>query len=179
MRHHRTLAAVALLITVASAPARHYGYEVNLTGTYTVGGPQGCTPADQTGCPQPGAMLGSVSFDTPSDGDGSWLIESNYGDITDFLVTVGSLPTDTLYGDINVVDGAPNGSVQALDQSETFTFDWATRSAEYSYGFPAPSPNGNFTGTLTAVPEPATGVLLLAGLAGLVGARRRRASAAA
>jgi hypothetical protein len=115
-----------------------------------------------------------LSFDTPASGDGSYLIEGSFGDITNFYVSLGDLPYDTLYGGVNVVNGAPNGSVQASDQSETFTFDWADRSATYVYDYGYHAANGNFAGTLSAVPEPASLGSMIVALAGLLGLRFRR-----
>ena len=177
MRHRRMLAA-ALLVATGAAHAEHYEYKVDLTGTYSVGGTQGCTPPfDQPACPVAGTLSGLLSFDTPTRGDGSWTIEADFGDITDFYVSLGSLATDQLFGGVGVQDGAPNGYVQASDATETFSFDWADRSASYSYDYGYHSPNGQFTGSLTAVPEPAAALLMLAGVAlllrfGLAASRR-------
>ena len=176
MRHRRMLAAAALLTTALAARAEHFEYAVELTGTYSAGGTEGCTPPlfDQPACPQTGSLSGLLSFDTPTSGDGSWTIEGNFGDITDFSVNLGSLDSELLFGGVNVIDGAPNGSVGPSDGSESFVFDWATRSVSYDYDYGYHSPNGTFLGTLVAVPEPATALLLLAGVAGAAFGWRRR-----
>lgn len=177
MRHRRMLAAAALLTTALAAHAEHFEYRVELTGTYSQGGTEGCTPPslDQPACPRPGSLSGLLSFDTPASGDGSWSIEGNFGEITDFSVNLGSLGSEDLYGDVNVVNGAPNGSVGPIDGTESFAFDWADHTASYDYAYGDHAPFGAFTGTLSAVPEPAAALLLLAGLAGLSGSARRRA----
>jgi hypothetical protein len=174
MRQRRMLAAAALLATAVAAHAEHFEYRIDLSGTYTVGGTGGCSAADTTGCPRAGTLSGLMSFDTPGSADGSWSIMANFGDITDFHVDLGSLGSEDLYGGINLVGGAPSGSVQPLDQTETFTFDWASRSASYDYDFGYHNPNGAFTGTLSTVPAPAPRWLFLAGIAGLAVVARRR-----
>ena len=174
MRQRRSIAAIALLILATSAQAKHFEYTLNLTGSYSIGGTEGCTQADPSGCPHDGTLTGLLSFDTPTDGDGAWDVTSNFGDITNFYVSLGAMPTDFLLGSVNVNQGAPNGSVQAADQTESFTFDWASRVAEYSYDYGYHAPNGAFTGTLAAIPEPGIALMLVAGLAAIVGARRRR-----
>jgi hypothetical protein len=174
MQHRRVLAA-ALLIAAGAAHAEHFEYKVDLTGTYSAGGTEGCTPPfDQPACPVAGTLSGLLSFDTPASGDGSWSVEADFGDITDLYVSLGSLATDQLFGGIGVQNGAPNGFVQAGDQTETFSFDWADRTASYSYDYGYHSSNGQFTGSLSAVPEPGVALLFLAGMAGLFGAVRRR-----
>lgn len=177
MRHRRMLAAAALLTTALAAHAEHFEYAVELTGTYSAGGTEGCTPPlfDQPACPQTGSLSGLLSFDTPTSGDGSWTIEGNFGDITDFSVNLGSLDSEVLFGGVSVIGGAPNGSVGPSDNSESFVFDWATRTASYDYDFGYHAPNGMFSGTLSAVPEPSVALLLLTGLAGVAGTAGRRA----
>jgi len=180
MRHRRMLAAAALLTTALAAHAEHFEYGVNLTGTYEGGGTAGCTPPfNQPGCPSPGSLSGVLSFDTPTNGDGSWLIEPGITDITDFDVSFGSFATELLVGSISVTDGSPAGSVQAIDESESFSFDWADRTASYSFGYGGHDGGGSFAGTLSAVPEPSRALLILAGLAGVFPLARRRDRAAA
>jgi len=176
MRPRHWPAAIALLAAAVTAHAEHFQYRVDLSGTYSEGGTDGCYPPDfnQPACPQPGKLTATLSFDTPDNSDGSYSIEGNFGDITDFSVNLGEMPEDSLFGGVNVVNGAPNGSVQAADQSETFTFDWASRSATYVYDYGYHNPNGSFAGTLSAVPEPAPTPLMLTALAGMVGVALRR-----
>ena len=178
MRPRRLLAAAALLAACASAHAEHFEFAVSLSGIYSGGGTDGCYPPDfnQSACPRPGKLAALMSFDTPTTGDGSFLIVDNFGDITDFKVDLGFLDDEVLYGNVNVASGLPYGSVQASDQTETFTFDWATRSASFVYDYGYHNPNGNFSGTLSAVPEPSLALLMLAGLAGVAGVRRRKAA---
>ena len=160
------LAVAALLTTVLAAHAEHFQYAVSLSGTYSGGGTEGCVPPfDQPACPRTGNLSAVMSFDTPVDGDGSWLIEPGATDITDFYVNLGGFPTDLLLGGISVTDGMPGGTVQAIDESETFSFDWANRTAEFTYDYGYHGANGSFAGTLSAVPEPSVAWLLLAGLA--------------
>ena len=176
MRHCRMLAAAALLTAALAAHAEHFEYKVELSGTYSVGGTEGCAPPlfDQPACPQTGSLSGLLSFDTPTSADGSWTIEGNFGDITDLDVNLGSLDSEVLYGGISIINGAPNGSVGPSDGSESFVFDWATRTASYDYDYGYHAANGMFSGTLSAVPEPSVALLLLTGLAGVAGTARRR-----
>ena len=173
MRHRLWLAAAALLTSAVAAHAEHFQYAVTLQGTYSAGGTEGCFPPefDQPACPHPGFLSAMLSFDTPRPGDGPFSITDHYGDITDFLVTLGGMPGDALYGGVEIIDGAANGTVQALDGSEYFSFDSASRTATYTYDFGYHNPNGAFTGLLSTVPEPAVTALMLVGLACV--ARRR------
>jgi hypothetical protein len=175
MRLRRPLALAALVLAATAARAEHFEYAVALVGSYTVGGTEGCSEFDPTGCPRPGTLAGMLSFDTPASTDGSWSIEASFGDITNFSSSLGNLSTDDLFGGISVKGGAPNGYVQASDQTETFSFDWATRTASFSYDYGYHSPTGTFAGTLSAVPEPGLAWLILAGLGCVVGMFRRGA----
>ncbi|MFL6696433.1 MAG: PEP-CTERM sorting domain-containing protein [Vitreoscilla sp.] len=161
-----------------TAHAEHFQYAVSLSGTYSGGGTEGCFPPfDQPACPRSGSLSAVMSFDTPIDGDGSWLIEPGLTDIADFSISLGAFSTDLLVGGISVTGGAPQGTVQALDDSESFSFDWATRTARFTYDYGYHAPNGSFAGSLSAVPEPAVALLMLAGLglgAATRGERRRR-----
>ena len=178
MKRHRILAAAALAATAAAAHAEHFQYTVNLTGTYSPGGTEGCTPPtfDQPACPRPGKLTAMLSFDTPSGLDGSYMVGS---DITNFVVTLGSLPEDFLFGGVNLTGGIPNGSVEAADESERFSFDWATQAAWYSYDYGYHGANGSFAGTMLALPEPAPAWAMLAGLVAVGWAARRRAASRA
>lgn len=173
MTRLRILAAAALAAVAATAHAEHFQYAVDLSGTYSIGGTEGCTPPDfdQPACPRAGKLAATLSFDTPSDADGSYMVGS---DITNFVVTLGALPEDFLFGGVNLTSGVPNGGVEAFDESERFSFDWATRSAWYSYDYGYHGANGTFSGTLSAVPEPPLSWTLLAGLAAVGVLRRRR-----
>lgn len=176
MRYRRILAAAALAGAAAAAHAEHFKFSVFLSGTYSQGGTEGCFPPyfDQPACTRPGSLSGTLSFDTPSSRDGSYLVENDFGDITNFLVTLGSLPTDSLLGGVNLQGGIPNGSVQSSDRSESFSFDWATQTAYYAYDFGYHEPNGSFSGMLAAVPEPAPSLFMLAALTALGGLGLRR-----
>jgi hypothetical protein len=173
--------AAVLLIIAGAAHAEHFEFKVELTGTYAGGGTDGCYPPDfnQPACPQPGSLSAILSFDTPSSADGSYLIADGFGEVTDFAVSLGSLQsaTEALYGGINLNDGIASGTVQAFDQSETFSFNWADRIASYSFNGGDYGGSGVFTGFLSAVPEPAMPILMLLGLASLAGSARRRGAA--
>ena len=175
MRSPRWLAAAALLAMGVTAHAEHFQYRVDLSGTYSIGGPEGCgAPGfDQPACPQPGTLSALLSFDTPGSADGAYLIADAYGDITDFKVDLGNLLQDSLFGGVNLVSGAPNGIVTAGDQSEQFVFDWATRSASFTYNYGYHDANGSFAGTMSAVPEPGASLMLLVAIAGMAAYRRR------
>lgn len=174
MRQTRTLAAMALLCAAACAHAEHFQYRVDLTGSYSVGGAEGCAPPDfdQPACPREGSLAATFSFDTPGRADASWLIAAGFGDIVDFRIDLGSLADGPLFGGVNVTDGIPNGSVQTADGLEMFTFDGATRTASWDYDYLDHNPWGHFTGTLSAVPEPGTGASLLAALGAMLAASR-------
>ncbi len=176
MRHRPLLAAAALLAVSAAARAEHFEYRVTLSGTYSDGDSEGCTPPEfnQPSCPQAGTLSGTLSFDTPSSGDGDYTIDGAFGDITNFYVSLGGLPGDVLWGGVDLASGVPSGVVQSLDQTEYFNFSWGDRSVVYSYDYGYHSPNGSFTGLLSTVPEPAPLTLLLVGMAGLAGIVRRR-----
>ena len=175
----RMLAAVALLALASAAHAAHFEYAVSLTGTSQGGDPGGCTPPfDQPGCPTASSISGLLSFDTPTSGDGTWMIQPGIADITHFSTSFSSFSGEPLVGDISVTGGKPSGSVQAIDGSESFSFDWASRTASYSYAFGDFGASGSFTGTLSAVPEPSPALMLLAALVGVVPLARRRDRAA-
>ena len=172
MRQRPLLAAAVLLALSAAAHAEHFEYRISLSGTYSDGDTDGCTPPfDQPSCPRPGTLTGFLRFDTPSGSDGNYAIG---GDITDFYVSLGGLPGDVLWGGVDLTGGVPSGLVQSLDMTEYFNFNWADRSAIYTYDYGYHNPNGSFTGLLSAVPEPGPLTLLLAGLVGLTGLGRRR-----
>lgn len=175
MRHRRMLATLGLLAACSAAHAEHFQYAVELSGTYSLGGTDGCYPPDfnQPACPRPGSLTAFLSFDTPTSADGAFFIGS---DVTNFVVTLGYMPEDSLLGGIQLYGGVPSGTVLAADESERFTFDWGDHSASYSYDYGYHAANGSFTGTLSAVPEPLGALPLLAGLAALYGRRRKYAS---
>ncbi len=174
MRQRQVLAVAALLIASTAVRAEHFAYTVDLHGTYSLGGTDGCTPPfDQPACPRDGYLSATVSFDTPSTADGAYLIEDSFGDITDFKVDLGSLSDEALYGGVNLASGVPNGTVQDFDGFENFTFDLATRSASYSYDYGYHNANGSFSGALYEVPEPPVALMLLLGLAISAAAWRR------
>jgi len=166
MRIRQLLAATALLATSLAAHADHYVYAVSLQGVYSGGGVEGCFPPDfnQPACPRDGSLTAHLSFDTPASGDGSWTVTGNFGDITNFTVDLGSFNTDMLFGNIDVHDGAPSGWLQASDMSETFSFDWRTRTAAFDYDYGYHAPYGSFRGVMLTVPEPEPAVLMLSGL---------------
>ena len=174
MRGLRILAAAAMAAAAASAHAEHFQYGLALSGTYSIGGTEGCYPPfDQPACPRAGTLTATLSFDTPSGSDGSYGVGS---DITNFVVTLGSLPSDFLFGGVNLTGGVPDGSVQAFDESEKFSFDWATHSAWYSYDYGYHGASGSFSGAMIAAPEPSPALLLFAGLAAVGLAGRRHAT---
>jgi hypothetical protein len=180
MRLGRWAAAVALATTGLAAHAEHFQFAVNLTGTFSVGGEEGCTPPDfnQPACPREGSLKALMSFDTPTAADGSWMIADTFGDITNFTVNLGDLANEPLYGGINLTSGMPNGSVQLPDGSEVFTFDWASRTATFDYDLGYHNPYGQFSGVLTSVSEPGELSLAALGLAAVLIASRRRRSRA-
>jgi hypothetical protein len=176
------LALAALALSAATAHAEHFEYTVALQGIYSGGGSEGCFPPDfnQPACPRPGYLSALLSFDTPGTADGAYLIAQNFGDITNFTVNLGWLPSEALYGGVNLSNGVPNGTVQSADATETFTFDWSAHTATYQYDYGYHASNGSFSGAMYAVPEPSLAVLMLAGLAAVAGiGRRRRAGTAA
>ena len=173
MRSRRHWAAAALLAALtAAAHAEHFQYAVNLSGTYSLGGTDGCTPPDfnQPACPRPGTLSAMLSFDTPSSADGTYMIGS---DVTDFVVTLGALPGDLLFGGIDLIGGVPDGAVFAADGTESFVFNAGQHSASYSYDYGYHQPNGSFSGVLSAVPEPSRWMMVLAGLAASAAIGRR------
>ena len=172
------MAALALAATAIAAHAEHFSYRINLSGTYALGGPDQCTEIDQSGCPQPGTLTGTMSFDTPGSADGGYAIDGSFGDVTNFYVSLGGMPGDVLFGEVDLFGSVPSGVVQSLDMTEYFLFDAGAGTASYSYDYGYHNPNGAFTGTLSAIPEPATVLLLLAGVVGLVGRRGHRRAAA-
>jgi hypothetical protein len=176
MRQRRLLAAAVLLLACVAARAEHFEYRVSLTGTFSDGGTDGCTPPDlnQPGCSQPGTLLGLMSFDTPSGADGNYAVDGAFGDVKNFTLSLGGFPGDVLFGGIDLTGGVPSGVVQALDLTEYFNFNWGDHSAVYTYDYGYHNANGSFTGVLTAVPEPAPLTLLLAGLAACAGMAWRR-----
>lgn len=181
MRLRRPLVVAALLTVAAAAHAEHFEYAVDLNGSYSQGGTEGCFPPDfdQPACPQPGHLSALLSFDTPGAADGSYLIAAGFGDITNFTVNLGWLASDALYGGVNLNSGVPNGTVQSADGTESFTFDWSDQTASYQYDYGDHNGNGTFSGTMSAVPEPSLVVLMLAGLAAVAGIGRRRGRSAA
>ena len=177
MKLRGLLAAAALMATAVAAHAEHYQYQLYLSGTWAGGDPEGCFPPlfNQPSCPHAANIFGTLSFDTPVTGDGSWTVAPYLTDITDFTSSVGSFASELVVGNIDVTDGKPSGTLQAIDGSETLSFNWASRSAEYNFAAGPFGEVGNFTGTLGAVPEPDARLLLLAGLGLVAAARARRA----
>jgi hypothetical protein len=176
MRPVRTLATLATLCCCASAHAEHFQFQVDLTGTYSVGGTEGCYPPDfnQSACPRDGTRTATFSFDTPTSQDGAFLIAGSWGEITDFQIDLGWLTPGDLYGGVNLAGGLPNGTVETLDGLEVFSFDWATRSATYDYDYLDHNPWGRFSGKLSAVPEPRGDFAALLGLCAIAALARRR-----
>jgi hypothetical protein len=161
----QALATAALLIGAGAAHAEHFEFTVSLNGMFSEAGTDGCTPPfDQPTCPHAGHLSGLLSFDTPRSADGSYSIEDQFGDITDFFVNLGGLPYDTLYGGVNLTGGMPSGTVQSSDQTESFAFDWADRSASYVYDYGYHNINGAFSGSLSLVSESETPALMLLGI---------------
>jgi len=178
MRTRQIYAAVALLVASVAAHAEHFDFRVSLDGTYSIGGTEGCTPPlfDEPACPRAGHLDAIMSFDTPSAADGDYMLGSGSDQVSNFYISVGAFSTDALVGDIGLLDGAPGGSILALDESERFFFNWADRSASFDYDYGYHGANGSFTGTLLAAPEPGAAAMLLAALATMLGATRLRRS---
>jgi hypothetical protein len=205
MHAKRLLVAAALAATAAAShAAAAWEFAVNGSGTVAAGGTQGCAPAFPDQCPQPATWSGTLTFVTDSAADGTYGIGQVEGDawVPGGILHV-RLDTNLGFTDVDGHEDPglqffPGGYPYAITVAGGHVTDiqWTSLEAPENIGFMQVKgfaitytssvyhgPTVDATGTLSAIPEPGTSALTLAGLAltalALRGRRARRAPARA
>jgi hypothetical protein len=187
MRAKKILVAATLVATAAVAQASaSWEFAINGTGTFTSGGTEGCAPDFPDQCLQTGPWNGTLTFITSSRDDGTYGI----GELVDDTWVPGGILHVTLESTMGYtyVDGHEDPGLQFFPGAYPYAItvanghvtdiQWTSLEAPESIGFlHVDGFNATFTssyyhgpsvdasGTLTAIPEPGTSALSLAGLA--------------
>jgi hypothetical protein len=196
MRATKILVATALAAAAtASQASAGWEFAVNGSGTVAAGGTEGCAPDFPDQCPQTAAWMGTLTFVTASADDGTYGI----GQVVDDAWVPGGILHVRLDSNLGFtdVDGHedpglqffPGGYPYAITVAGGHVTDiqWTSLEAPESIGFLQVNgfrltytssvyhgPTVDASGTLTAIPEPGTFALSLAGLALTALALKRR-----
>lgn len=187
--------ALAAAAAVSHADAR-WEFAVDGSGTVAAGGTEGCAPDFPDQCPQAAVWTGTLTFITASAADGTYGI----GQVVDDTWVPGGIVRVTLDSNLGYtdVDGRQDPGLQFFPGTYPYAITvaggratdirWTSLEAPENIGFLQVDGfnatytsfyyhggSVNATGTLTAIPEPGTFALSLAGLAltALAGRGRR------